>query len=317
MPDTSLISIIIVNYNSAGFLKSCLESIFRSDVSTKYEVIVVDNASTPDPLYKLLKSEQKRARFLEISINRGYAAGCNAGIREAHGNIVMLLNPDIVLEPDTIQKLYERITRDPKTGIVGPKIFYPDRELQSRFLPKTAPTLKKIFFEMFYIDKIGLFGSRCDSFYMHHDRELTRDLSLEQVSGACLMMKTKMLAEIGLMDENYFLYYEETDLCRRAKDRGYDIVFVSGASIIHHEGGSSLSRRSIKNFFQSQYYYFRKHHSIGSAALLYLINTAGLIFRTVLLAVPAGQRSPAAAARNIGSLKYHLNPLNFKKAISR
>ncbi len=311
------LSIIIVNYNSSRLLQKCLESISASKIHIDYEVIVVDNNSTDGGIADL-KKRFPQVNFIEQSVNRGFAAGNNAGIMNSTGEAILLVNPDAELEENAVQILYDELMSAADIGIVGPKIFYADDRLQSKVLPKNIPRLRDIFYELFLVGKICPHSTKINAYHGSDSFDYEKKQNLGQVSGACLMIKRKLADLIGLMDENYFLYYEETDWCYRANGQGYRIVWVPSAIMVHHEGGSSgNSKRSIYAYYESQLYFFKKNYGSLPAYLLYLVNIMGLVFR--LLISPAyivANRNMIKTKRFYWALAYHLNPKSFARTFT-
>lgn len=314
MPDID-ISIIIVNYKSSGHLKKCLPSIYASKLDASYEVIVVDNDSS-DPGWTKIKSDYPQATFLELDENRGFAAGNNAGIKLAIGNVIALINPDVEVAPDAIQILYDKLSSRKNVGIVGPKIYYADKSLP--VLPRMIPNLRFLLYSQVFLGKLF---PRNAEFNLYNDANLfdfDKEQYVDQICGACLMIKKETVEKIGLLDENFFLYYEETDWCLRSKQAGYKTLYVPRATIFHYEGGSSEARkrRSTEYFYQSELYFFRKHYGKKSTVCLYLINISGFIFRLIISAVYlAKEKNTNKVKKNFWGLIFHLNPANFIKAI--
>lgn len=310
MFEPPFISIIIVNYNAASFLRKCIDSIETSEISSCYEIIVVDNNSSQRQQYLKLKKCYPNVTFLDLKDNRGFAAGNNAGMAVARGNCFLLLNPDTIVDKNAIQRLYDRLIRNPENGIAGPKIFNSDGSLQSKQLPKTIPNLKRLFFNLFYLDKIMPFNKWFDKYYLYN-ADYDKEQYFEQISGSCLMIKADIVKEIGMMDEKYFLYFEETDWCQRALEKGYKTLFVAGAEIIHYEGGSISNKVNIKAYYQSQLYFFKKHYGRGTAILMFFLNLLGFTLRFLVSPLYFFKRSSRRTLLiNLQSMSFHLNPQN-------
>lgn len=312
-----VLSIIIVNHNSSGPLKDCLESIAASIIDVAYEVIVVDNSPSRAGL-RTLKEAYSAATFIELSDNRGFAAGNNAGIKAARGRALLLLNPDTVLEPHAIQRLYGRLMSSNKTGIVGPMIHYPDGSLQSEVLPKKIPGLKDLFFELFLVRRAFPGSEAMSSYHGVRGFDFYQEQKVEQVSGACLMIKKEVIDAVGLMDEKFFLYFEETDWCLRALKAGYEIFYVPSASITHLEGASAprCARRAVERFYASELYFIKKHYGNPQAVLLFFLNAAGFVFRLLIApAILLKEKNTNKVRRSFWGLAYHLNIIHLIEAI--
>lgn len=310
MPDSVFISIIIVNYNSASYLRKCINSVEASDIHSPYEIIVVDNNSRQQRQYLELKKEYPSVRYLDLKENRGFAAGNNQGLSIARGNCLLLLNPDTVVEKNAIQLLCDKLFQNKETGITGPKILNSDGSLQIKQLPKTIPNLKRLFCELFYLDKLIPFNKLFDKYYLY-DTDYDKEQNFDQVSGACLMIKAEVVKEIGMMDESHFLYFEETDWCKRALEKGYKTLYVPDAEIIHYEGGSITNRVNTKEYYRSQLYFIKKHYGNNAAILMLFLNLLGFTFRLLVSPIYLFKvQSRGMAFRNLRALAFHLNPNN-------
>jgi GT2 family glycosyltransferase len=311
-PEKVNLSIIIVNYKSSDFLLGCIKSIFESQLDVKYEIIVVDNASADEGLAAVKKTFPE-VTFIDAEKNNGFAAGNNKGINKAKGGVLLLLNPDTVVNENTIQQLYDKINSDPKIGIVGPKMFYEDGKLQTKNIIKKIPTLFAVFSHLFFLDnlfpKIKLFNS-----HYGLESDCLKEQNWENISGACLMIKREVVEKIGLMDENFFLYFEETDWCFRAIKEGYKILYVPSASITHFVGGSGIPsrKRNVFAYYESQSYFFKKHYGIFHFTALYLLDLIGFSFRLLITPVYliAGKNA-AKIKRNLFAFLFHLNFCNY------
>lgn len=307
LSERPLLSIIIVNYRSSGILGNCLDSVGRSRLSASYETIVVDNGTWDEGMDRL-EHEWPQVKFVRLPENLGFAGGNNAGFRVASGKYYLLLNPDAEVAPDAVQKLIDTAAADPKIGMAGPKIFYPDGSLQMRYLPKRMPTLASFFFELFYLDKLFAKHPVINGYY-GGDFDVDREQDLGQLCGACLLIKREVIDRIGGIDEKLFLYFDEADWCRRAAAAGYRVRYIPSASIIHHEAQSAGldKRRSIALWHNSQLYLMQKHYGRPTASALFVLNLIGYIFR--LLAAPyhlVRHRNLDKIKKNIYQLEYHL-----------
>ena len=311
------LSIVIVNYKSSDVLEKCLESVYASKISLPLEVIVVDNDSKDQGL-SALKDKYTQINFIRSLENKGFAGGCNLGIRAAHGEWILLLNPDTEVNENAIQCLYNKLVEDWQVGIVGPKIYNSGGSLQMKAHPKKMPVLYDFFCEMFYLDKLFPHSKRMNSYY-GADFNYDKEQYVEQVCGACLMVKREVAERIGLLDEKLFLYFDETDWCRRATKAGCRILYVPSATVLHHQGRSSNidRKKSTELYYESQLYLFRKHYGVLAAALLYFLNLVGFVFRIFVIPIYLlKDRNADKIMRHFWALLYHLNPTHFLKAMS-
>jgi GT2 family glycosyltransferase len=267
------LSIVIVNWNTAKLLTQCLESIYRTGSRYTFEIIMVDNGSSDG---SVLTVEQ---RFPDVFIiqnnqNLGFAKANNRGIAMAQGRYYLLLNSDTIVLPGTLDELVHTADLYTDVGVLSPKLLNIDDTLQESWAS----------FPSFGSELLGR------NFRNH---QLVPDVSsaydVDWVSGACMLVRAKMVHEVGLLDEDYFMYSEEADWCFRIKKMGWKIWYLSNA-VIYHLGGGSANRSSLTQLmllYQGKLLFFRKHYGAGQAAVLRyglaLINTIGLIRRSFSL----------------------------------
>lgn len=252
------ISIVIVNYKSKDKLKECLKSISQSDLSgLSYEIIVVENDSG-DNLSDLQK-EIIDFKLIISPINLGMGGGNNLGIKEAKGDFVLILNPDTVLRPRAISIMFNYIKNNPDVYIVGPKLLNPDLTLQyscANFPRPWTPIFRRTFLGRFFKGHANWFLMKSFS----HD--IIREV--DWMIGSCLLVRKDGFKGF---DENFFMYFEDTDICRRAWKVGKKVVYNPEAEVIHHHARASaknswyvsifknkLTQEHIKSWFK----YFKK-----------------------------------------------------------
>jgi len=243
------VSIIIVNWNTRDILRGCLDSIYKQTQGIGFEVVVVDNASS-DSSAEMVKQEFPQVILIANAENRGFAAANNQGMRIANGRYVLLLNPDTIILDGAIQKSVEFADKRPDVGVLGCQVWLNDHEIQKTCF--AFPTIWGALVQatgllrMFPLSRI--FGS---AYYGWWDRKSEMDVDV--VSGMFMLVRQEAIQEVGLMDEDYFVYAEETDWCYRFHKAGWRCVFSPIAKIIHLDGGSK-STALIKNkmFVQMQ-----------------------------------------------------------------
>ena len=276
----SRVSVIIVNYNAGEMLQQCVALVLASDVPV--EVLVCDNASTDDSLHLL------QQRFPQIQIQRngrnlGFATAVNQGLARASGDTLLLLNPDCLVQPDTLSQMLKAVAGKPGWGMAGCRILNPDGTEQRgcrRRLPTLGNSTRKAL------------GRQSDTEGMDlHQQELPHDiLSVEAISGAFMLINPQALRDVGGMDEGYFLHCEDLDWCKRFHDKGWDILFVPWVSILHHQGHCSQAQplRVEWHKHQGMARYYRKFlksdHSLLTAVAVHL----GIYGRFLLKAARLG-----------------------------
>ena len=269
------LSIVILNWNVAGLLAACLRSLPAAcgEWWPRTEVIVVDNAST-DNSVDLVRSDFPEARLLALPENQGFTRGNNAGIRAATGRYLLLLNPDTLPQPGSIAALCDYMESHPEAGIAGPRLLNPDGTLQpSR---RRFPTLATALIESTPLQAFFSDAPVLRRFYMQ-DQPDDQEQYVDWVSGAALMCRRATLDQVGPFDPGFFMFSEEVDLCKRAKEAGWQVAYVPPSSITHYGGGSTdqaVPSRHI-HFNTSKARYFRVHEGrlAGAALRLYLLAT--------------------------------------------
>lgn len=262
------LAVVIVSYNVRALLAQCLRSLQASlDASgCKAEVLVVDNASI-DGSAEMVRAEFPGVRLLEPGENLGFARGNNEALRMlgfGSGDdradrpfAVWLLNPDTEVVGDAPARLLAHLRAHPRVGAVGPSLRYGDGRFQHAAF--AFPGLRQIFLDLFPSHP-RLLESRLNGRYSRELYARGVPFEVDMLLGAALMMRGEALAEVGLLDEDYFMYVEELDWCRRLKRAGWGIEVVPAATVIHHEGQSTRQFREAMfvALWRSRLRYYRK-----------------------------------------------------------
>lgn len=242
------ISIIIVNYKSKGLTLNCLTSIKAANFGKlQYEIIVVDNNSD-DQIEEIITWQYPNVIFIKSKVNRGMGAGNNLGLRRARGRYVVIMNPDTLAFPDTFTSLIAFMEKNPKVGIVGPQQFNPDQTIQeSRYrFPKILTLLaRRTFLGRFD------FGKKAIAHFLMKEIDFSTTVEVDWLLGSCLCLRSRALQDVGYFDERFFLYFEDTDLCRRFWEKNWKVVYYPGARIIHNHIRAS-ARQPWYGFFLHQ-----------------------------------------------------------------
>jgi GT2 family glycosyltransferase len=259
MPNPAQIDAVVVSYNSGDTLRDCVEPLTHIEGVT---VTVVDNASpAEDPLATIADLPVTAIR---ADRNGGFSYGCNLGAARGSAPYVLLLNPDGRIDRGSVAALAAVLDADPSAGIVGPKILGEDGELHhsQRYFPHVGSTVGQALFLHRAFPR-----ARWADEMMRDARAYDRPGRPDWLSGACMLVRRSALEAIGGFDEGFFLYCEDTDLCRRLSDAGWGVCFEP-AAVARHEGGVSAPRTSLQAVLAaSRVRYARKHSSRGSAAL--------------------------------------------------
>ena len=257
-----VISIIIVNYNAGGFLKNCVDSILWSNMDS--EIIVVDNASSDDSLVAL--QGLPHLTIIKNPVNLGFAAGCNIGIHSASGGALLFLNPDCALQPDALSVMVAALSSDSSVGMVGGLLSNMDGTEQAGGR-RAIPTPWRSFVRAFGLARFSNRWPRLFfDFHLHKHPLPSQAIELEAISGACMMVNREALNDVGEWDEGYFLHCEDLDWCMRFRQKGWKILFVPSAKVVHALGVCGSSRpifvewhkhrgmlRFYHKFFRHQY----------------------------------------------------------------
>jgi len=251
-----ILSIILVNWNTRGYLERCLESIFASDLPES-EVIVVDNDSH-DRSTKMVEEDFPSVIQIKNPSNRGFAKACNQGISQSRGNYLAFLNTDILIFKDTFSEILRFMDSHIEVSMVGPKILSPDGTIQRSFM--RFPNLRNTFFRAFALDKLfnksKIFGEYLMTYFTS-----TEPAEIDILNGCFWVVRREAVANVGPLDERFFIYSEDKDWCKRFWDKGLKIIYLPSSSAIHFEGGSSSldSLRFNREMLISNIKYWNKH----------------------------------------------------------
>jgi len=252
------VSVVILSFNGIGYLRECLASLFECTSGIEFEVIVVDNAST-DGSPEMVEREFPQVRLLRRSTNAGFAVAANEGIRLATGEAVMLLNSDTRLTSNALPPMAAYLRTHPDVAVLGPRLIDPDGSLQ--YSCRRFPDFSVVLFNRYSVLTRLLPGNRFSAGYLMSDFDHRSIREVDWVSGAAVMLARHALDRIGLLDEAYFFYIEDVDLCQRAHRAGYKVVYFPEAELIHHIGKSSggIPNRLVIERHRSMWHYYKKY----------------------------------------------------------
>ena len=252
------ISIIIVSWNVSDLLDACLRSIEKWIGKISLEVIVVDNNST-DGTVEMLQRDHPIVKVIANSTNRGFAAANNQGIIESRGEYVLLLNPDTELRSTVLETMLAFFQAHPPAGVAGCRHRNTDLTLQHSV--RRFPTLPAILLIFSKIAKVAPHLPALER-YFALDFDYKKTEPVDQIAGSFFMIRREGLDQVGLLDENFFIWFEEVDFCRRVVATDWQVWFVTEGEIVHHGGMSFRQQLTLKKqlrFLRSAVYYFRKH----------------------------------------------------------
>ncbi|MGB3634028.1 MAG: glycosyltransferase family 2 protein [Rubrobacteraceae bacterium] len=276
-------SAVIVTYDSWAYAVRCIESLYRTGY-TDFEVVVIDNGREEPP--ELSKS----VRVIRNAENVGFARACNQGISASHGDCVILINPDTLVEPNFFTVLEKFFRENLRAGIAGPRVVdsFGNLQLSAR---REVSFLSGLLGRTSFLTRIFLNSVAVKSMFPAMS-ELSGPTKVDWVSGACMAVRRTALDRIGGLDERFFMYFEDADLCRRSREAGQPVYYLPRMEVLHLTGASSRSRVSATwRLHKSAFLYHRKHGPHGPLNLYSGLVLLGLAARaTVKLAISAVER---------------------------
>jgi N-acetylglucosaminyl-diphospho-decaprenol L-rhamnosyltransferase len=267
------LSILIVNWNTAGDLLDCLQSLYAHPPACEFEVLVCDNASS-DGSAARAASAFPRVRILAQAENLGFARANNRAAAAARGRLWLLLNPDTVVHAGAIDSLLHELASRPLTAAVGPRLVNPDGSLQPSI--ERLPTLLSEWWRLLHLDRLypvsrypaAMLASRAPQ-------------RVEVLNGACLLLRSEALGGMALFDPDYFVYSEEVDLCDRLRAAGWHLHWVPRALVTHRGGQSTRQVRDqmFVELYRNKVKFFRKRRGPVSVALYKLVLLQAALLR--------------------------------------
>jgi len=249
-------SIVIVNFNSGRFLEACIETVCCSDCS--HQIIVVDNGST-DKSIAFLEQEvggYKSIQLIKNTKNLGFSAAINQGFEVSASDNILFLNPDCLIFPHTVRALCEVMAEDTSIGIIGGLVFNFDGSEQ-KGCRRREPTMARSL-----IKALGVHSSNISLLDMSGEQMPKELISVDAVSGSFFMTRREIFLSVNGMDEQFFLHFEDLDICRRIREIGKKVIFAPGISIFHFQGASNEISKHIVSMekHRSMWLYQRKHN---------------------------------------------------------
>ena len=256
------ISAIVLNYRTPEDTLRCVAALERQTIASDLEILIVDNHSGDRSVaaFRKLLGEGKRIQIVEMPRNLGYGRANNEGVARAKGEFVLIINPDTTLEPDALEQMVRFLREHPDVGIVGPQLIHPNGKIRDSF--RTFPTpmdvfIKRTLLRLFFRKRMGTY------LQWGKDPHAVRDV--DWVVGACLCMRRDFFRELGGFDPRFFLFFEDTDLCRRCHRAGRRVVYFPRAKA--HDSAHRLSsgglltvflKRTVRIHLVSAFKYFWK-----------------------------------------------------------
>jgi GT2 family glycosyltransferase len=260
------VRVIICTYQSAGEVGAAIESCLREGLEAA-QITVVDNASQ-DGTATLVQHRFPQVRLLAMAQNLGFARAVNRGAQGAGGDLVLLLNPDAELRPGALAAMLTALAEDPWRGAVSPRVERPDGQLDAA-CRRSFPSPSVALFRLLGLSRLGPGSARLGAYNLTHIPP-DRALAVDSGSGACLLVRREAWDRIGGLDEGYFMYGEDLELCWQIHGLGMTVWYQPEALVLHHKGRSSaqLALPMLIHFHRSMWRFYRLHYSQGWGASL-------------------------------------------------
>jgi N-acetylglucosaminyl-diphospho-decaprenol L-rhamnosyltransferase len=284
------LSVIIVNWNTGPLLLQCVNSVVETAGSLSLEVIIVDNGSSDDSLTML--PDPPQLKIINNKENLGFARANNQGFAEARGRYLLMLNPDTRVSPNALERMVLFLDRKPGAGALGPRLLNTDGSLQHSC--SYFPSLLGVLMESLGLNRVFV-GNTFFARWLMTSWDHTTTRQVDQPMGACLLLRAEALRQVGPLDERFFVYFEEVDLCFRLHNAGYKIYFLADAEVVHYGGQSSLGNLDVRitERYRSLLLYFAKHFSPGEIFCIRVMVLVHMLIRIAMLPFSARRFSTA------------------------
>lgn len=302
------IAVIIVNWKVRALLEKCLNSIGANSDGFQIQIFVVDNDSK-DGTSEMIMMEYPAVKMIALPKNIGFAAANNLALKQAQARYYLLLNPDTQIMPGFFSAAVNYLKEHPEVGIVGPQILNSDGSLQlsvrrspdllsqsltllkmQNIMASEGPLEKyvvRLFVPLFYKLRKALSGNHIMPYYLAKDFDYDKEQTVEQIMGAAMIIRPEVFHKIGYFDERFFIWFEEVDFCRRARQAGMIIKYLPQARILHQGGASFSKRNAIRKQFifnRSLLYYFFKHKPFWQWLIILLLIPINILLTFIYVA---------------------------------
>jgi GT2 family glycosyltransferase len=281
------LSIIIVSYNTKELTENCIDSIINNTRVTSYEIIVIDNASTDgsvkmiDELSKKFSSPFPLIQLIKNKSNLGYARANNQGIKAAKGKGYLLLNSDTIILENSIDEAYEYL-KEADIFTINLK----NEDMTNQQAAGFGPNMFNIFCWAMFIDDLPFMNRIIKPYQISDLKYFNETHEVDWVMGAFFLMKKEVVAKTGFLDENIFMYGEEMEYCKRARNQGFSIMYFHTPSIIHLGMGSSeTSEAAILGEYRALKYFFEKYYNIWRKGFLNTVIYASILLRIAIYSI--------------------------------
>lgn len=274
------LSVVIVTFNTlthqGDLFRQCLRSIVEGAVGISHEIIVSDNGST-DETVAMLRREFPSVRIVENGSNLGFGRANNSGAAISTGDYILFLNPDNIVEKDSLNYLVDWMRGHADVGIVGPKMIDQNGNLNKEASPRRFPALLD---QVAILLKLSHVFPKMLSSYMYEDRDFNQSGEVDSVRGAFIFMRRDLYTKMGFaFDPRYFLWFEDVDTCRECWHHGYKVMYLTDVECIDHVSQTFKKIGNVwkqKKFTESMVTYFRKWHSIAEWLVVLILRPVAI-----------------------------------------
>ncbi len=269
-----LLSVVVVTHDVKDLLDGCLRSVYASVTPFDFEVCVVDTGA--DGSAAMVRRDFPAAAVIEAPDNPGFAAASNLGLRRAQGGYCLLLNPDTEVPAGALAGTVAAMEAEPALGILGPKLVRGNGTLDLA-CRRSFPTPRNALFHFLRLPRLFPRHPRFGEYNLTY-RDPDTSYDVDAVTGAYMLLRRELLEQVGLLDESFWMYGEDLDLCWRSRARGWRTRYHAGVQVLHLKGQSS-KRRSLRctfEFFRAMHLFYQKHYAPTSAAAWNVLVTIGI-----------------------------------------
>ena len=265
------LSIIIVNFRTYDLTKQTIISVLDTVKNIEYEILVVDNDSADGSLEKLIQDfkNESLVKFIKNNHNDGFAVANNLAFKEAKGEYTLLLNSDVIVNDRTINESLDYIKGNKNIGILGCKVVLPDGNLD-KACRRSFPTFKVSFYRMSGLSKLFPNSKRFNQYNLSYLDE-NGVYPVDCVVGAFMLIDSAVMRKCNGLDESYFMYGEDIDLCYKVKELGYEVYYFGKYNIIHYKGASGKNKRLLYEFYKSMEIFYNKHYKKEDSFVINII----------------------------------------------
>ena len=273
------VSIIIVTYNSEKEIINCINSLLPQLNDLNGEIVIIDNNSTDNTIFLIKEIDNKSISIIQNSDNFGYTIANNQGIKNAKGEYLLLLNPDTIVPNGVINNLLNEIQDNKNFGAIAPQLRFSNGRIQKSC--RRFPRRRDILYESIGLSKIFK-NSKEFNYWKMGDFNHNKTSLVDQPAGAALLIPKKIIDEIGLLDEQFPMFFSDVDLCKRIWDVGYNVQYTTN-SFITHKGGVSVYRKRIKMIVSSHFSFWKYFNKYKTKLLDNVLNVLVGIFLLALI----------------------------------